>query len=185
MPVESVPTPSAPPAAGPYSPAVRAGDWLVLAGPGRSRSRDAARMVAGGVEAQARQVLANIAAVLGDCGAQLTDVAKTTVFVTDIAQFATVNAVYAEAFGDHRPARSTVQVAALPGGAEVEIEVWAYVAALSRGSFSSRDRRRARPARDLHRRADRPVRRRRRRGRRSPAGCSPRTPTRQRADKPS
>ena len=56
----------------------------------------------------------------------LTDVAKSTVFVTDIAQFATVNAVYAEAFGDHKPARSTVQVAALPGGAEVEIEVWAY-----------------------------------------------------------
>jgi len=125
MSVESVPTPSAPPAAGPYSPAVRAGDWLVLAG---QVGLDPAGggMVAGGVEAQARQVLANIVAVLGDCGAHLTDVAKTTVFVTDIAQFATVNAVYAEAFGDHRPARSTVQVAALPGGAEVEIEVWAY-----------------------------------------------------------
>jgi 2-iminobutanoate/2-iminopropanoate deaminase len=84
-------------------------------------------MVAGGVQAQARQVLANITAVLGDCGAALADVAKTTVFVTDIAQFATVNAVYADAFGDHRPARSTVEVAALPGGAEVEIEVWAFV----------------------------------------------------------
>jgi 2-iminobutanoate/2-iminopropanoate deaminase len=83
--------------------------------------------VEGGVEAQARQVLANIAAVLGDCGASLNDVAKATVFVTDISQFGTVNAVYAEAFGDHKPARSTVQVAALPGGAEVEIEVWAYL----------------------------------------------------------
>jgi 2-iminobutanoate/2-iminopropanoate deaminase len=82
--------------------------------------------VEGGVEPQARQVLANIAAILSDCGASMNDVAKTTVFVTDIAQFATVNAVYADAFGDHRPARSTVQVAALPGGAEVEIEVWAY-----------------------------------------------------------
>ena len=71
-------------------------------------------------------MLANITAVLADCGAAMTDVAKTTVFVTDIAEFATVNAVYAEAFGDHRPARSTVQVAALPGGAEVEIEAWAY-----------------------------------------------------------
>ena len=80
-----------------------------------------------GLVAQARQALANIAAVLRDCGAALTDVAKTTVFVTDIGQFAVVNAVYAEAFGDHRPARSTVQVAALPAGAEVEIEVWAYV----------------------------------------------------------
>jgi 2-iminobutanoate/2-iminopropanoate deaminase len=79
-----------------------------------------------GVEAQARQALANISAVLRDCGASLLDVAKTTVFVTDIAQFATVNAVYAEAFGDHRPARSTVEVSGLPGGAEVEIEVWAF-----------------------------------------------------------
>jgi 2-iminobutanoate/2-iminopropanoate deaminase len=120
-----VPTPSAPPAAGPYSPAVRAGDWLVLAG---QVGLDPATggFVEGGVEAQARQVLANIAAVLGDCGATMRDVAKATVFVTDIAQFGIVNAVYAEAFGDHKPARSTVQVAALPGGAEVEIEVWAY-----------------------------------------------------------
>ena len=126
MPVESVPTPSAPPAAGPYSPAVRAGDWLVLAG---QVGRDPAtgRMVEGGVEAQARQVLANIAAVLGDCGAALSDVAKTTVFVTDISTFPAVNGIYAEAFGDHRPARSTVQVAALPAGAQVEIEAWAHV----------------------------------------------------------
>ena len=125
MSVEPVPTPSAPPAAGPYSPAVRAGDWLVLAG---QVGLDPAtgKMVEGGVEAQARQVLANVAAVLADCGASLADVAKTTVFVTDIDQFARVNAVYAEAFGDHKPARSTVQVAALPAGAEVEIEAWAH-----------------------------------------------------------
>jgi 2-iminobutanoate/2-iminopropanoate deaminase len=126
MSIEPVPTPSAPPAAGPYSPAVRAGDWLVLAGQVGLDPKTGA-MVSGGVEPQARQVLANIVAVLGDCGAKLSDVAKSTVFVTDIAQFATVNAIYAEAFGDHRPARSTVQVAALPGGAEVEIEVWAYL----------------------------------------------------------
>ena len=125
MPIEIVPTPSAPKAAGPYSPAVRAGDWLVLAG--QVGLDPATGAMAAGVEAQARQVLANITSVLADCGAALTDVAKTTVFVTDIGQFATVNAVYAEAFGDHRPARSTVQVAALPGGAEVEIEVWAYL----------------------------------------------------------
>jgi len=126
MSVEPVPTPSAPPAAGPYSPAVRAGDWLVLAG---QVGLDPAtgRMVDGGVEAQARQVLANITAVLRDCGASLTDIAKTTVFVTDIGEFPTVNAVYAGAFGEHRPARSTVQVAALPGGAQVEIEAWVYV----------------------------------------------------------
>jgi 2-iminobutanoate/2-iminopropanoate deaminase len=126
MPIEPVPTPSAPPVAGPYSPAVRAGDWLVLAGQ-VGLDPAAGAIVAGGVEAQARQVMANIAAVLGDCGAALTDIAKTTIFVTDIAQFATVNAVYAAALGEHRPARSTVQVAALPGGAEVEIEAWAYL----------------------------------------------------------
>jgi 2-iminobutanoate/2-iminopropanoate deaminase len=126
MPVEAIPTPSAPPAAGPYSPAVRAGDWLVLAG---QIGLDPAtgRMVEGGVEAQARRVLANVAAVLADCAASLSDVAKATVFVTDIGEFARVNAVYAEAFGDHKPARSTVQVSALPAGASVEIEVWAYV----------------------------------------------------------
>jgi 2-iminobutanoate/2-iminopropanoate deaminase len=126
MPVEAIPTPSAPPAAGPYSPAVRAGDWLVLAG---QIGLDPATgtMVEGGVEAQARRVLANVAAVLADCAASLSDIAKATVFVTDIGEFATVNAVYAEAFGDHKPARSTIEVAALPAGALVEIEVWAYV----------------------------------------------------------
>jgi 2-iminobutanoate/2-iminopropanoate deaminase len=124
MNVQPVPTPNAPAVAGPYSPAVRAGDWIVCAG--QVGLDPATGKIVDGVEAQARQVLANIAAVLGDCGISLADVAKTTVFVTDIAQFATVNAVYAEAFGDHRPARSTVQVSALPGGAEVEIEVWAY-----------------------------------------------------------
>ncbi len=131
MPPTPVPTPSAPPAAGPYSPAIRAGDWLVLAGQ-VGLDPETGRIVDGGVEFQTRQVLANIAAVLGDCGAALTDVAKTTVFVTDISQFAMVNAVYAEAFGEHKPARSTVQVAALPGGAQVEIEAWAHVGS-SRG----------------------------------------------------
>jgi len=129
MPVVPVPTPSAPAVAGPYSPAVRAGDWLVLAG---QVGLDPATggIVDGGAAAQARQVLTNIAAILGDCGASISDVAKTTVFVTDIGEFAAVNAVYAEAFGDHRPARSTVQVAALPAGAQVEIEVWAHVPAI-------------------------------------------------------
>lgn len=127
MPATPQETPSAPPVAGPYSPAVRAGDWLVLAG--QVGFDPVSGAMAEGVEAQARQVLANLAAVLGDCGASLADVAKTTVFVVDLADFATVNAVYAEAFGDHRPARSTVQVAALPAGALVEIEAWAYAPA--------------------------------------------------------
>jgi 2-iminobutanoate/2-iminopropanoate deaminase len=126
MPVTPAATPSAPPAAGPYSPAVRAGDWLVLAG---QVGLDPAtgQIVDGGVAAQARQVLANIAAILGDCGASLDHVAKTTIFVTDIGSFGAVNEVYAEAFGEHLPARSTVEVGALPGGAAVEIETWAYL----------------------------------------------------------
>ena len=125
MSVHPVPTPSAPPAAGPYSPAVRAGDWIVLAG---QVGLDPAtgRMVDGGVEAQARRTLANIAAVLDDCGASLSDVAKTTVFVTDMAAYGAVNDAYASFFGDHRPARSVVGVAALPMGAAVEVELWAY-----------------------------------------------------------
>lgn len=125
MTVEMLPTPSAPVAMGPYSHAVRAGEWIVLAGQlGLNPATGA--LVEGGVEAQARQALTNIRAILADNGRALTDVAKATVFVCDLADFPTINAVYAEAFGDHKPARSTIQVAALPAGGAVEIEVWAY-----------------------------------------------------------
>ena len=124
MAVEPVPTPSAPPVAGPYSPAVRAGDWLVLAG--QVGLDPATGALADGVAAQARQVVANITGILGDCGASWADVAKATIFLADMADFATVNEIYAAAIGDSRPARSTVQVAALPVAARVEIEVWAY-----------------------------------------------------------
>ena len=126
MTVQPIPTPSAPAVAGPYSPAVRAGDWIVLAGQIPLDPATSA-LVPGDATAQAQQVVANIAAVLADCGAALTDVAKTTVFVTDLGDFAAVNEVYAAAFGDHRPARSTVEVAALPVGAKVEIEAWVYL----------------------------------------------------------
>lgn len=126
MTVTPIPTPSAPPVAGPYSPAVRAGDWLVLAGQ-IPLDPLTGQIVAGDASAQAKQVLENIVAVLHDCGASLVDVAKTTVFITDFADFAAMNDVYAAAFGDHRPARSTVQVAALPAAAKVEIEAWAYL----------------------------------------------------------
>ena len=126
MPAEPVPTPSAPGAAGPYSPAVRAGDWLALAG---QVGIDPAtgKLAEGGVADQTRQAMANVAAVLGDCGASLGDVAKTTVFLVDMGDFPVMNEVYADAFAGHRPARSTIAVAALPLGARVEIEVWAYV----------------------------------------------------------
>ncbi|HYV59317.1 MAG TPA: Rid family detoxifying hydrolase [Acidimicrobiia bacterium] len=127
MPAAPVPTPNAPPVAGHYSPAVRAGDWLVLAG--QIGFDPASGRIPEGVGDQARQTLANIATVLADCGAALTDVAKVTVFTTAIGNMAEINDVYSEAFGDHRPARSTIGVAALPAGASIEIEVWAYVPA--------------------------------------------------------
>ena len=126
MPVEPVPTPNAPASAGPYSPAVRAGDWLALAGQ-VGVDPTTGSLAEGGVGAQTSQALANVAAVLGDCGATLADVAKTTVFLLDMGDFPVMNEVYADAFAGHRPARSTVAVAALPLGARVEVEVWAYL----------------------------------------------------------
>jgi 2-iminobutanoate/2-iminopropanoate deaminase len=124
MAVEPLETPSAPGAVGPYSPAVRAGEWVILSGQLGLDPKNGA--LADRAVTQARQALANVAAILGDCGLSLSDVAKSLVFVTDLGEFAEVNAVYAEAFGTHRPARSTVQVAALPAGAQFEIEVWAH-----------------------------------------------------------
>jgi 2-iminobutanoate/2-iminopropanoate deaminase len=84
------------------------------------------KLAGDGVVDQTRQALANVAAVLGDCGASLGDVAKTTVFLIDMSDFPVMNEVYADTFAGHRPARSTVAVAALPLGARVEVEVWAY-----------------------------------------------------------
>ena len=91
MTVEPVPTPSAPPVAGPYSPAVRAGDWLVLAGQ-VPLDPTSGHFVDGDASVQIRRVLDNIAAVLRDAGAFVTDIAKTTVFVTDLTDFAAMNA---------------------------------------------------------------------------------------------
>jgi 2-iminobutanoate/2-iminopropanoate deaminase len=122
--VVPVPTPGAPPVAGPYSPAVRAGDWLVLAGQ-VGFGPDGA-LVEGGIEVETRQVLANLAAVFADCGTDWGHVARATIFLTDLGNFATVNALYEGAIGAHRPARTTVGVAALPAGALVEIECWVY-----------------------------------------------------------
>ena len=121
---EPISTPSAPPVAGPYSPAVAAGDWICLAG--QVGLDPAAGGLADGIEGQTRQVFANIAAVLGDCGASFADVAKATVFLTDMDNFGAMNAVYAEAFGGHKPARTTIGVAALPAGALVESEGWVH-----------------------------------------------------------
>jgi 2-iminobutanoate/2-iminopropanoate deaminase len=121
MPIETVATNGAPRAIGPYSQALRAGGFLFTAG---QVGFDPAtgELVDGGIAEQTRQVLANIRAILEAGGSGLAQVVKTTVFLVDMADFAAMNEVYAEVFGAHRPARSTVAVAALPRGARVEIE---------------------------------------------------------------
>ena len=127
MSIEPIATPSQPWAAGPYSTAVRAGDWIVCSG---QVGIDPAtgNVVMGGIEPQARQALANVTGVLADAGAIWADVAKVTLFVGTMSpqSMDEVNAVYTEVLGDHRPARSTIGVAWLPMGAVFEIEVWAY-----------------------------------------------------------
>jgi 2-iminobutanoate/2-iminopropanoate deaminase len=125
MAVEPAHTPNAPPVAGAYSPAVRAGDWLVLAGQvGFDVSTGG--LAAGGTAGEARQAFVNVTTVLADCGAGWADVAKVTIFLADMADFPGVNEIYGEFVEKHRPARTTVQVAALPIGARIEVEVWAY-----------------------------------------------------------
>ena len=108
---------------GPYSPFVRAGDFVIVSGQGGMKD---GAIVEGGVTAQTVQTIANIEAQLAAAGAELTDVVKTLCFLTDMGTFAEFNQAYADAFGDHRPARSTVEVSALPGGMAVEVEAWAY-----------------------------------------------------------
>jgi 2-iminobutanoate/2-iminopropanoate deaminase len=107
---------------GPYTPIVRAGEWLVVSG---QLGLAGGSLVPGGVQAEARQALANLAALLEGEGASLADVVKTTVLLRHIDDFDAVNEVYAAAFGDHRPARSAFAVAGLPRGGLVEIEAWA------------------------------------------------------------
>lgn len=107
---------------GPYTPVVRAGDFVIVSG--QVGMRDGA--LADGVAAQTAAAVDNVTARLAEAGAQLTDVVKTMCFLTDMDTFETFNTAYVEAFGKHRPARSTVAVAALPVGAQVEIEAWAY-----------------------------------------------------------
>ncbi|MEK0430853.1 MAG: hypothetical protein RL139_657 [Gemmatimonadota bacterium] len=122
MSIEIVSTPQAPAAIGPYSQAIIAGGFVFTAG---QIPLDPATMevVAGGIEPQTAQVLENLRHVLAQAGCGWKDVVKTTVFLHDMADFPTFNALYAAALGDARPARSTVQVAALPRGVSVEVEL--------------------------------------------------------------
>ena len=109
---------------GPYSPFVRAGDFVIVSGQGGMKD---GAIVEGGVAAQTTQALANVAAQLEAAGATMQDVVKTLCFLTDIGTFAEFNQAYADAFGEHRPARSTVTVAGLPKGAPLEIDLIARV----------------------------------------------------------
>jgi 2-iminobutanoate/2-iminopropanoate deaminase len=118
-------TQHAPAALGPYSQAIRTESFVFASGqlgldPQSGKLRD-------GVEEQAKQIMANLSAVLAAAGSSLDQVVKSTIFLANMADFATVNGIYGQAFADAPPARSTVQVAGLPLGALVEIEVIALV----------------------------------------------------------
>ncbi len=122
---EVIRTEQAPAAVGPYSQAIRVGNLVFTAGqigidPKTGQLQE-------GLEAQTRQVMANLQAVLRAAGADLSTVVKTTIYMTDLSAFKTVNAIYGEYFTQDPPARSTVQVAALPLGALIEIEAVALV----------------------------------------------------------
>jgi 2-iminobutanoate/2-iminopropanoate deaminase len=121
MTVKKIETSSAPAAIGPYSQAIQTGNLLFLSG---QIPLDPAtgEIVAGGIEAQARQVMANLGAVLRAAGLDYANLVKTTIYLVDLGTFATINGIYGEYFGTTPPARATVQVAALPKGALIEID---------------------------------------------------------------
>ena len=108
---------------GPYTPIVRAGDWLVSSG---QIGMADGKLVSGGVVDELKQALANLARLLESEGATIQQVVKTTIFLRHMRDYALVNAAYAEFFGEHRPARSAVAVSELPALALVEVEAWAY-----------------------------------------------------------
>jgi 2-iminobutanoate/2-iminopropanoate deaminase len=120
--IRSIHTPDAPAAIGPYSQAIVVDGWLFASGQ-IPLDPTTLELVGGSVAAQTEQVFANLRAVLAAAGGSLDRVVKTTVFLSDMASFGEMNEVYARHFGDHRPARATVQAAGLPRGVDVEIEL--------------------------------------------------------------
>jgi 2-iminobutanoate/2-iminopropanoate deaminase len=109
---------------GPYTPIVRAGEWLIVSG--QVGVADG-QIVMGGTAAELRQAIANLEAQLASEGARLDEVVKTTVFLRHMSDYPVMNEVYVDCFGNHRPARSAIGVAELPLGALVEVEAWAHV----------------------------------------------------------
>ena len=123
--MQIISTPDAAQAIGPYSQAIKAGGFIFTSG--QIALKPDGEFVAGGVEAQARQVLQNLAAILKEAGATLQDAVKTTIFLADMGDFAAVNEIYAAAFGAHKPARVVVPTTALHFGCLVEIEAVAKI----------------------------------------------------------
>ena len=115
-------TNDAPAAIGPYSQAIKAGNMLFISGQGPFNPKTM-EIVGGDVKAQTSQVLKNIDAILKEAGASFSNVVKTTVFIKDMEDFSEINEVYVEYFGEHKPARSCVEVARLPKDIKVEIEL--------------------------------------------------------------
>lgn len=126
MPMDFVSTAGAPKAIGPYSQAISINGFVFTAGQ-VALDPSTGELVAGGIAEQTARTLENLRAVLTAAGTGLPQVVKTTVFLVDMADFTAMNEVYGRVFANHRPARSTVAVAALPRGAKVEIEVIAAV----------------------------------------------------------
>jgi 2-iminobutanoate/2-iminopropanoate deaminase len=120
--IEALRSDQLPPPVGPFSPAVRSGGLIFFSGQVGVDPASGA-LVAGGVEAEAQQLFANLATLLEAAGKGFGDVRKAYVYLSDIADFAAVNAIYAQAFAQPFPARTTVAVAALPLGASIEIEL--------------------------------------------------------------
>jgi 2-iminobutanoate/2-iminopropanoate deaminase len=128
MPLKKISTDKAPSAIGPYSQGVVANGFLFTAGQ-IPLDPTVGKIVEGGIVEQTEQVMRNLQEVLRAAGASWGDVVKTTVYLQDLAHFPTVNEVYGKSLGDARPARSTVQVSALPRGAMVEIDAIATIGA--------------------------------------------------------
>lgn len=116
----------APAAIGPYAQAIRAGGWIHCSGQ-IALDPETGELVEGGVARQTTRVLENLTAVLEEAGGSLSTVVKTTVYLADMERFDDMNRIYGEHFGDHRPARATVEVSALPRGVEVEIDAVAFL----------------------------------------------------------
>jgi len=126
MSLEKVSTKNAPAAVGPYSQAMKAGDFVYVSGQ-LPMNPETGEMVTGSIKEQTRQSLENAKAILKEAGTSLENVVKTTVFLQDMNDFTDMNGVYAEFFTDHKPARAAVEVAKLPLGADVEIQMVAYL----------------------------------------------------------